>query len=154
MNLFDPRTGVNSVLVSGLTYPRDLVIERGGKTMLIAIYSPGQIVRFNFSTKTTVTLTKKLGSCDGIAYDSFGNLYAVANHNTIVQIDPVSGAVLNTLVLEPHSGVNGGDGLTYDSFSGSLWATHDGTTGKGLIQIPISAAGFTEAGFTSFPLLV
>jgi len=148
VNRFDPTTGINSVLVSGLKYVRDLAIEPGGQTMLIAVYTPGKIVRFNFTTGETVTLTQKLGTCDGIAYDAFGNLYAVANHNTIVQINPVSGAVLNTLVLEPHSGVNGGDGLTYDSFTGSLWATHDGTTGKGLIQIPTSAAGFTQAGFT------
>jgi sugar lactone lactonase YvrE len=150
VDLYDPVSGINSVLVSGVTNARDLFVEPGGKTMLIAIYAPGKILRYNFSTKETVTLTTKLGTCDGIAYDPFGNLYAVANHNTIVQINPVSGAVVNTLVLEPHVGVNGGDGLTYDSYSGSLWATHDGTTGKGLLQIPVSAAGFTEAGFTSF----
>jgi sugar lactone lactonase YvrE len=150
VNLYDPATGTNSVLVSGVAGARDLFVEPGGQTMLIAIYSPGKIVRYNFQTGATVTLTTKLGTCDGIAYDAHGNLYAVANHNTIVQINPVSGAVLKTLTLEPHVGVNGGDGLTYDSFSDSLWATHDGTTGKGLIQIPVSAAGFTEAGFTSF----
>jgi len=150
VNLYDPTSGINSVLVSGLKNARDLFVEPGGQTMLIAIYSPGKIIRYNFTTKETVTLTTKLGTCDGIAYDAFGNLYAVANHNTIVQINPVSGAVLSTLVLEPHVGVNGGDGLTYDSYSGSLWATHDGTTGKGLLQIPVSAAGFTVAGFTSF----
>lgn len=139
--LYDPNTGQNTTLVSGLKYARDLAIEPGGQTMLIAIYSPGAIVRFNFATGTTTVLTKKLGSCDGIAYDPYGNLYAVANHNTIVQINPVTGAILNTLVLEPHYKVNGGDGLTYDSYSGSLWTTHNGTTGYGLVQIPVTSAG-------------
>lgn len=148
--LYDPNTGQNTTLVSGLKYARDLAIEPGGQTMLIAIYSPGGIVRFNFATGATTVLAKKLGTCDGIAYDPYGNLYAVANHSTIVQINPVTGAILNTLVLEPHHGINGGDGLTYDSYSGSLWATHDGTTGGGLLQIPITAAGLGST-FSFYP---
>jgi len=145
VDLYDPTTGQNTVLVTGVKLPRDLAIEPGGQSMLIASYSPGQIVRFNFATGTTTVLAKKLGSCDGIAYDPYGNLYAVANHNTIVQIDPVSGTILNTLVLEPHHGINGGDGLTYDSYTGSLWATHDGTTGAGLLQIPVTAEGLSPS---------
>lgn len=141
VDLYDPVAQQNSVLVSGVKLARDLEIEPGGQTMLIAIYSPGEIVRYNFSTGTTTVLIKKLGTCDGITYDPYGNLYAVANHNTIVQIDPVAGKILNTLVLEPHHGINGGDGLTYDSYSGSLWATHDGTTGSGVVQIPVTADG-------------
>jgi hypothetical protein len=141
VDLYDPSTGQNTVLVSGIKNARDLFIEPGGQTMLIASYSLGEIFRFNFATGTSTLLAKKLKACDGIAYDAYGNLYAVANHNTIVQIDPVSGAVLNTLVLEPHTGINGGDGLTYDSYSGSLWATHDGTTGLGVLQIPVTATG-------------
>jgi hypothetical protein len=149
VNLYDPSTGQNTILVSGLKYARDLAIEPGGQTMLIAIYSPGAIVRLNFATGTTTVLAKKLGTCDGIAYDPYGNLYAVANHNKIVQIDPVTGAILNTLVLEPHYKINGGDGLIYDSYSGSLWATHDGSTGNGLLQIPVNSAGFS-AGFSFY----
>lgn len=141
VDLYDPATSQNTVLVSGIKGARDLAIEPGGQTMLVASYSLGEVFRFNFATGTATVLTKKLKTCDGIAYDAYGNLYAVANHNTIVQIDPVSGAVLHTLVLEPHSGINGGDGLTYDSYSGSLWATHDGTTGVGVLQIPVSATG-------------
>ena len=141
VNLFDPTTGQNTTLLSGVKLPRDLTIEPNGQTMLVAGYSPGSIFRFNFGTGTTTLLAQKLKTCDGIAYDPDGNLYAVANHNTIVQIDPVTGLVLNTLVLEPHSGINGADGLTYDSYSASLWATHVGTTGKGILQIPVTAAG-------------
>ncbi len=150
VNLYDPTTGVNTTLVSGLKYARDLAIEPGGQTMLIAIFSPGSIVRFNFATGATTLLTKKLRTCDGIAYDAYGNLYAVAGHNTIVQIDPVAGTILNTLVLEPHLGINGADGLTYDSYTGSLWATHDGKVYPyGLLQIPVTAAGFA-GGFSSY----
>ena len=143
VDLFDPTTGTNSVLVTGVKYARDLDIEPGGETMLIAIYSPGEIVRFNFTTGTQTTLTKHLGTCDGISYDGYGNLYAVANHNTIVRIDPVSGAVLQTLVLEPHKGVNGGDGMSYDPYTGELWVSHDGTTGYGVEEIDTNSTGFT-----------
>jgi len=150
VDLYDPSTGQNTTLVTGIRNARDLAIEPGGKSLLIAGYSLGQIMRFNFSTGALTVLAKKLKSVDGIAYDPYGNLYAVASHNTIVQVDPVSGAVLNTLVLEPRNGINGGDGLTYDSYSGSLWATHDGTTGLGLLQIPVTAAGMG----TTFSLFV
>lgn len=154
VDLYDPTTGQNTTLVTGVKLARDLAIEPGGQTMLIASYSPGAITRFNFATGTTTVLAKKLGTCDGIAYDAYGNLYAVANHNTIVQIDPVTGAILNTLVLEPHHGINGGDGLTYDSYSGSLWATHDGTTGVGLLQIPVTPAGLASSfSLYLFPML-
>jgi WD40 repeat protein len=153
VNLYDPVAKTNTTLVSGEKWVRDLVIEPGGQTILMAIYSPGSIVRYNFATKTTTTLIKKLVTCDGIAYDPFGNLYAVANHNTIVQINPATGAIIATLTLEPHSGVNGGDGLTYDPYTGSLWATHDGKTGAGLLEIPVVASGFKSLnpGFTFFP---
>lgn len=150
VDIFNPTTGVNSVLVSGVKYARDLEIEPGGQTLLIAIYSPGSIVRYNFSTGAQTTLIKHLGTCDGIAYDAYGNLYAVANHNTIVRIDPVAGTILQTLVLEAHQGVNGGDGLTYDTYTGELWATHDGTTGYGVEEIFTNASGFTGS-FTLFP---
>jgi len=149
VNLYDPVAQTNSTLVTGVKYARDLVIEPGGNSMLIAIYAnTGQIVRFNFLTGATSVLRKKLGSVDGLAYDPNGNLFAVANHNTIQQIDPVTGATLNTLVLEPHRGVNGGDGMIYDPYTGELWATHDGTTGSGLLEIPTDLSTFTFYNFT------
>jgi WD40 repeat protein len=145
--LYDPVTGNNTTLVSAIKWVRDLVIEPGGTSMLIGVYSPGQILRYNFVTGTTEVLSKKLGTVDGLAYDPAGHLFAVANHNTIVQIDPASGKVLKTLVLEPHLGVNGGDGMTYDSYTGQLWVTHDGKLPSGpeggLIEVPTDLSGFT-----------
>jgi len=141
VNLYDPFAGTNTTLVSGMSRARDLQITPDGQSLLIALYPLGQIVRFNFATGTTTVLAKKLGNVNGIAYDPYGNLYAVAKYNTIVQLDPVTGAVLNTLVLEPHHGINGADGLVYDSYTGSLWGAHAGTTGIGVVQIPVTAAG-------------
>ena len=145
VDLYDPSTGINSVLFSGDKFVRDVAIEPGGATMLVALYTPGKIVRYNFTTQAQTVLTTGLHTCDGIAYDHYGNLYAVADHNTIVQIDPGTGKVLQTLVLEPHSGINGGDGMTYDPYTGELWITHDGTSGYGVEEIFTNASGFTGA---------
>jgi hypothetical protein len=159
--LYDPTTGQNSVLVSGILGARDLAIEPGGQTMLISKYAaPAQIWRYSFLTHTaSVFFPKTAGitAFDGITYDAYGNLYAVASHNTIIQIDPVTAKIKNKLVMEPHSGINGGDGLTYDSYTNSLWATHDGKyspLGFGLVQIPVQRSGFvsTSPGFTYYSL--
>jgi len=141
--LFDPSTGSNTMLAGGLKYPRDMVIEPGGQTMLIGFYSPGGIVRYNFATGAVTTLSKKLGNVDGLAYDANGDLFAVDGHNQVCQIDPVAGTVLKCIVLEPHHGVNGGDGMVYDSYTGQLWVSHDGQIGNGLIEIPTDLSSFT-----------
>ena len=157
VNIWDPTSGTNTILASGIMYARDLEVEPGGQTILVAKYTgPAEIVRVNLTTGVQTVLvgkSAKLGTCDGIAYDGYGNLYAVSNHNTIVQVNPTTGAILNTLVLEPHSGVNGADGLTWDSYTQSLWATHDGKTGIGLLQIYVNQSGFvstTSSGFTFY----
>jgi sugar lactone lactonase YvrE len=152
INLYDPTTNTNSVLMTGPKYVRDLCIEPGGQTMLVAVNSPGKILRYNFASGAYVTFAQKLGGAvDGISYDVYGNLYAVIAHNTIKQIDPKTGLVLNTLTLEPKVGINGGDGLTYDPYSGTLWTIHAGTTGKGLIQIfTLPQGGFSTQGFSLY----
>jgi hypothetical protein len=160
VQMFDPHTGIDSVVASGILYARDLAIEPTGQTMLVAKYtSPAEIIRLNLTTGAQSILVgkaAKLGTCDGIAYDGYGNLYAVANQNTIVQLNPTTGAIIATLVLETHSGVNGADGLTWDPFTQSLWATHDGKNlGTGLLQIFVKESGFlstTSSGFTFYPL--
>lgn len=160
VELFDPTTGANTTLASGIPGARDLQIEPGGLTMLIAKNSgPAEIIRYTFSTGTWVVFIPKAtfgngGSANGITYDGYGNLYAVANRNTIIQINPTTGAVIATLVTEAHNGANGSDGLTYDSYTNSLWATHSGKVlGGGLIQIPVQPSGFVStspSGFTFY----
>jgi DNA-binding beta-propeller fold protein YncE len=139
---FDPTTKTNRVLATFPNGgPRDMVYDPGRKSVLIALYTSARLARYNFITgAVTVFPSAKLGSSlDGLAYDPAGNLYAVVSHNTICQLNPNTGAILQTLVLEPHYKVNGGDGLLYDNFTHNLWATHDGTQGNGLIEIPLTA---------------
>ena len=148
--LYDPIARTNTILLAGLKSPRDLAFDFGSTTtMLIGEYSIGTIIRYNFVSGTYTILAKKLGTVDGLAYDALGHLFAVAAHNTIVQLDPNTGAILKTLVLEPHYKVNGGDGMVYDPYTQHLWVTHDGmdpSTGakeNGLIEIPTDLSGFS-----------
>lgn len=143
LNLYDPKTGTNTVLTNfGTGGPRDMVFDPGGNTLLIALYTSVQLARYDLTTGQVTIFPAKaqtLGSSlDGLAYDPNGNLYAVVSHNTICQLDPNTGAVLQTLVLEPHNTVDGGDGMVYDPFTKNLWVSHDGTNGNGLIEIPLT----------------
>jgi hypothetical protein len=151
--MFDPSTGTNTLLISGVSYARDLVIEPGGATMLIALNATGEIARYNFSTGAVTILSKKLLSVNGLAYDSNGDLFAVVDKNQVCQIDPVAGTEIQCLVLEPHSGQNGGDGMVYDPYSGLLWISHDGTMGNGLAAVPtdLSTVTFYQTGNIRVP---
>ena len=68
--LYDPVTQTNTILASGLKSPRDLVFDvptacnpnANANTMLVAEYSIGQIIRYNFKTGTFAKLGGQLGS--------------------------------------------------------------------------------------------
>jgi len=144
LQMYDPQTQANTVLANfGTGGPRDIVFEPGGKTLLIALYSTARLARYDLTTgAVTVFPSQKLGDAlDGLAYDPAGNLFAVVSHNTVCQIDPQTGAILQTLTLEPHNATDGGDGMLYDPFTKNLWLAHNSsTTGDGLIEIPLTAA--------------
>ncbi|HEX4426895.1 MAG TPA: Ig-like domain repeat protein [Terriglobales bacterium] len=156
--MYDPATQTNTVLLTNLKSPRDLLFDvptacnpnANANTMLVAEYGIGQIIRYDFTTGTAVNLGAQLGSAansfsvDGLAYDAQGELFAVASHNTVVQLDPCTGDVLKTLVLEPHYKVDGGDGMVYDPYSGQLWVSHDGSNNaNGLIEVPTDLSSFS-----------
>ncbi len=156
--LYDQATGTNTILLSGLKSPRDLLFDvptacnpnANANTMLVSEYSTGQIIRYDFTAGTFTKLGAQLGSkatgfsVDGLTYDAQGDLFAIANHNTVVQLDPCTGAVLKTLVLEPHYKIDGGDGMVYDPYSGQLWISHDGSdNANGLIEVPTDLSSFS-----------
>jgi Big-like domain-containing protein len=166
--LYDPATNTNTVLLSNLKSPRDLLFDvptpcnpnANANTMLVADYTGGQIIRYDFTAGTYVNLGQPLGSkatgfsVDGLAYDPQGNLFAVANHNTVVQMDPCTGDILKTLVLEPHYKIDGGDGMVYDPYSGQLWISHDGSdNANGLIEVPTDLSTFSlfQSGLIPVP---
>jgi len=143
LQMYDPQTQANTVVGNfGAGGPRDMVFEPGGKSVLIALYTTGKLARYDLTSGVSTVLPQKLGvSLDGLAYDPAGNLYAVVSHNTVCQVDPQTGAILQTLVLEPHNLTDGGDGMLYDTFTKNLWLAHNSsTTGDGLIEIPLTVA--------------
>jgi len=146
VSIFDPKTGANSVIVAGLSYPRDLVFDPGQASILVSNFGKGEIDRVNLVTGALTPLLKKQGTVDGLAYDSQGHLFAVVNHHTqIVQIDPNSGAILNKLTVVTNHTISwyGLDGLTYDPYTGHLWATDVGAGANCLVEIPTDLSGFT-----------
>lgn len=146
VSIYDPSTGSNSVIVSGLSAPRDLVFDPGQASILVSNFGRGEIDRVNLLTGTLTPLVTKLGTVDGLAYDAQGNLFAVINHHTqIAQVDPNSGAILKRLTVVTNHTVGwwGLDGLTYDSYTGHLWATNGGTPANCLVEIPTDLSGFT-----------
>jgi streptogramin lyase len=146
VSMFDPSTGVNTVIASGFDAPRDLVFDPGETSLLVSNYGKSEIDRLNLVTGTWTPLIKKLGSVDGLAYDPQGDFFAAINHHTqIAQIDPTTGVILKTLtvVTNPAAGFYGLDGLVYDAYTGQLWATDVGTGANCLVEIPTDLSTFT-----------
>jgi sugar lactone lactonase YvrE len=141
LQMFDPNTGLDSVLATFPSgYPRDLVFDPEGKNILVSLYGIGKLGRYNLASGTaTIFPSTPIGlTLDGLAYDPAGNLFAVVSHNTVCQLDPTTGAILQTLILEPPLNLNGGDGVVYDPFTKNLWVTRVSTLGDGLIEIPLT----------------
>ncbi|HTQ39472.1 MAG TPA: PEP-CTERM sorting domain-containing protein [Pirellulales bacterium] len=122
---YDPITMASTTLASGLTNAADMVLEPGGNSMLISDYGSGTIERINNLTFPVVTpLASGLGNPEGLAYvgnklfANIGYRYGGATGKEVAQIDPVTGAILAT-----SPGLNSLDGLTYDSYSGLLYAS-------------------------------
>src|ERR1700739_1532461 len=139
LQMFDPTTGQDSVLATfPSSYPLDLVFDPQGNNILVSLYAIGKLGRYNLASgAATIFPSTSIGlTLDGLAYDPAGNLFAVVSHNTVCQLDPATGAILQTVVLEPRFSVNGGDGMVYDPFTKNLWLTHVSTLGNGLIEIP------------------
>jgi sugar lactone lactonase YvrE len=159
---FDPTANTNTIIATGLNSPHELIFDPGQATILVSNSGLGQIVRINLASGAVTPLLSKQGTVDGLAYDGAGHLFAVVNHHTqIVQVDPTSGAILNTLtvITNPPNGLDGLSGLTYDPYSAQLWATDTGggaTCANGascLVEIPTSLSSFTffQAGVMPTP---
>ena len=92
--------------------------------MLVSEFGSGNIDRINLTTLAVTTLLSPGGNPEGLAYDGtrlFANLgfrYGGPTGKYVAEIDPVTGAILAT-----SPGLNDLDGLTYDPYSGLLYAS-------------------------------
>ena len=121
---YDPNTTISTSLASGLSTPADMVLEPGGNSMLVSEFSSGNIDRITFSPNSVTTLSTGLGNPEGLAYDGnklFANIGYRGGGPTgkeVAEINPVTGAIMAT-----SPGLNSLDGLTYDPYSGLLYAS-------------------------------
>jgi DNA-binding beta-propeller fold protein YncE len=122
---FNPNTNQDSLITGGLAGPRDLALEPGGKTALVANVGagfPNNILRVDLSNGTTSQLLGNPGGFyNGITYDNAGRLFAVLNAQFVVELNPTTGALLNSRDVG-----GGADGLTFDPLTGDLFVSNNG----------------------------
>jgi len=92
--------------------------------------------RYNFATHVLTQVSNDAGAL-GMAYDAAGHSFVVTAPNQVAQMDPNTGAVLNSVVL-PSPGGAGANGLAFDSFTGKLYVTDDlnDLTARGVYALP------------------
>jgi len=99
---WNPPTGATSVPVqtgaAGLFKTRGLLFARDGQSMFITSEGSGTILRWTRSSGAVTVLTSGLLEPRGIDYGMDGKLLVSHNDNTIVRVDPDTGAVLGTFV--------------------------------------------------------
>ena len=124
---YDPSTLTNTVIASGLNNPADIVMEPGGNSMLVSEFYGAKIDRIDLNTNLLTTLPVPgiaVGGPEGLAYDGsrlFANLGVRSGGPTgkyLAEINPVTGAI-----IAQSPGLNSLDGLTYDPYSGMLFAS-------------------------------
>ena len=124
VRLYNPNSAIDSLIAGGFTGPADIALEPGGGTMLVSEFYGGRIDRINLTTHVVTTLLTTVGSGpEGLAYDGsrlFANLgvRSTGAQKYVAEIDPVTGAILAQSPL-----LSSLDGLTYDPYSGRLFAS-------------------------------
>ena len=121
---FDPATGIDELLAGGLLVPADLALEPGGNSVLVSQFGGGVISRIDLLTNALTTLGTYGGNPEGLAYDASGRLFAnlgvrdIFADKYLAELDPITGAI-----LQQSPGITSLDGLTYDSYTGQLFAS-------------------------------
>lgn len=119
----DLTNNTDTVLASGLSHPVDMVLAGGGSVLYVANQGSGIINKLDLSTNTLTTLANGTpGSTNGLAFDTNGHLFAVLGSNTLAQLNPITGAVINSVTLP---GTLYLDGLTFDVVTGLLYVSSE-----------------------------
>jgi streptogramin lyase len=146
---YDPatRTSVTLAGPAGFSSIGDLALEPGGQSVLVSSRGNGMIYRVDLTKlNQTPTMFHTGARPDGLVYDPQGRLFAVLGRDTVVQLNPMNGAILST-----SPALAGGlDGLTFDSFSGKLFVSAE--TSNGIYAIdPNNLASDTPLFFGQIP---
>jgi len=138
-----------ATIATGFQNNQDLALDPGGASVVMSDTDNHRVVRVNLTTGITTVLSQFASPVRGIAYDTAGHLFVNVDNfqgaggpDQIVQIDPLTGVVINSLNLP-----RPGDGLTFDPSSGSLWAAS--VIDASVMQIADNLGSVTEFDCTS-----
>jgi sugar lactone lactonase YvrE len=120
---YDPMTLTDTGIASGLYFPADIALEPGGNSMLVSEIWGGNIKRINLTTFGVTTLLTGGGNPEGLAYVGTRLFANLGYRNTpsakyVAELNPITGSIL---AQSPY--LDSLDGLTYDSYSGLLYAS-------------------------------
>jgi sugar lactone lactonase YvrE len=107
---FDPRTSEVSVAVAprtaNLFHTRGLLPARDGQHMFITSEGSGLLLRWNLASGAVTQLASGFNAPTGIGYAPDGKLL-VSDGDSVVRVDPDTGARLGTLVPPASGGLSG-----------------------------------------------
>jgi sugar lactone lactonase YvrE len=121
---YNPNTHTTVDLATGLASPIDMALEPSLTSLLVSDSTSNSLGRVSLAGGLIGTLHLG-GRPDGVTYDAAGHLFVnvsggfQVNNSSVEEINPTTGAIIaqtgNTGVFL--------DGLTYDSFTGKLFAS-------------------------------
>ena len=122
--MYNIATHTNSILNTFGTNQQGAYVAMDplGTSALFGVTGVG-IERINLSTDAVSPLVNNADP-RGMAYDSAGHLFAILGPNQLSQINPTTGAIMNSIAL-PSTGSAGANGLAFDPVSGNLFVTDD-----------------------------
>ena len=123
LGIYDPSTKQNRIVAS-LPGPADLALDPGGNSIVVNCQGDQTIKRVDLTTGSVTTLATNIipgSTVGGIAYDDQGRLFVADNNvagSSLLQLDPQTGAVLQTILLHSPGDV---DGVTFDPVTNAIW---------------------------------
>jgi hypothetical protein len=134
--MYNTATHSNSILTTFGTNQEGVyvTIDPSGTSALFGVTGVG-IERINLSTDAVSPLVS-FSDPRGMTYDNAGHLFAILGAGQLSQINPTTGAIVNSIAL-PLTGSAGANGLAFDPVSGNLFVTDDANnlTVRGLYRI-------------------
>ncbi len=127
---YDPSNQTNVLLASGLSNPKDVVLEPNLTSFLVSDSAVNSVYRISLAGGVVGSPFNLGLRPDGITYNISGQLFVNVcttpgtRDSNVEQIDPVTGAVIasTATLAKPNTGVFL-DGLTYDTSTGMLFAS-------------------------------
>jgi hypothetical protein len=125
VGLYNPTTHMNTVLNPNAgPGVADMALDPSGTSFLVSDAFGSTITRVDLTTGAIIGTLNVGTRPDGLAYDNSGDLYAVLNTTTVAQINPITGAVMNSFNVSG-LGCGAADGLTFDSTTNKLYVSCD-----------------------------